>query len=145
MTKKVRMHSLFWAFWYQDQITVLKHLLTTNQLVVGYILNYMVSFTTNIKLVWFLRCYLSLDLPGLARKFHLNGILIKNASPIKLVDNCVKTFLNEKFLHTPVELLVEKNELFISLPYLGNSSLAIRTRLQNSNNKNLLFGFIRSR
>ena len=62
-----------------------------------------------------------------------------NAFPIKLVDNCIKTFLNKTFLHTPVALTVEKKELFITLPYLGNLSLAIRTRLQNIINRNLPF------
>ena len=42
-------------------------------------------------------------------------------------------------MHTPVALTVEKKELFITLPYLGNLSLAIRTRLQNSINRNLPF------
>ena len=60
---------------------------------------------------------------------HLKDILRKNAFPIKLVDNCIKTFLNKKFLHTPVALTVDKKELSITLPYLGNLSLAIRTRL----------------
>ena len=35
-------------------------------------------------------------------------------------------------MHTPVALTVEKKELFITLPYLGNVSLTVRTRLQNS-------------
>ena len=60
---------------------------------------------------------------------HLKHIFRKNAVLIKLADNCVKTFLNKKFLHTPVALTVEKKELFISLPNLGNLSLTIRTRL----------------
>ena len=63
----------------------------------------------------------------------------KNVFPIKLVDNCIKTFLNKKLLHTPVALAVEKKELFIALPYLGNLYLAIRIYLQNSINKNLPF------
>ena len=58
MKKKVTINCLFWIFWYQDQTTVLKHLLTTNQLLVGYILTSIVSITTNIKSVWFLLCYL---------------------------------------------------------------------------------------
>ena len=70
---------------------------------------------------------------------HLKDVLRKNVIAIKLVDNCIETFLNKKFLHTPVALTVEKKELFIALPYLGNLSLAIRTRLQNSVNKNLSF------
>ena len=70
---------------------------------------------------------------------HLKEILRKNAFPIKLVDNCIKTFLQKNFFHTPVALTVEKKELFIALPNLGDLSLAIRTRLQNSVNKNLPF------
>ena len=50
MRRKITIHCLFWIFWYQDQRTVLKHLFTTNQLLVGYILTSVVSFTTNIKL-----------------------------------------------------------------------------------------------
>ena len=66
---------------------------------------------------------------------HLKEILRKNAFSIKLVDNCIKNFLNKIFfLNTPVTLTVKKNELFILLPYLGNLSLALRTRLQNSIN-----------
>ena len=42
-------------------------------------------------------------------------------------------------MHTPVGLTVEKKELFIALPYLRNLPLVIRTRLQNSINKNLPF------
>ena len=63
----------------------------------------------------------------------------KNVFPIKLVDNCIKTFLHKKFLHTPIGLTVEKKELFIALPYLGNLSPAIRTYLQNSINKYIPF------
>ena len=48
-------------------------LFTTNQLLVGYILTLIVSFTTNIKLAWFLPCYLehfqlSLTFPGFTQK-----------------------------------------------------------------------------
>ena len=68
---------------------------------------------------------------------HLMKILRKNAFPIKLVDNCIRNFLNKKFLNTPVTLTVKKKELFIVLPNLGNYSLALRTRLQNTINKNL--------
>ena len=70
---------------------------------------------------------------------HLKEILRKNVFPIELIDSGIKTFLNKKFLHTPVAMTVEKKELFIVLSYLGNLSLALRTRLQNSINKNLPF------
>ena len=39
------------------QIILLNYLLTTKLLLVGYILPLVVSFMTNIKLVWFLLCY----------------------------------------------------------------------------------------
>ena len=70
---------------------------------------------------------------------HLMEILRKNTFPIKLVDNCIKNFLNKTFLNTPVTLTVKKKELFIVLPYLGNLPLSLRTRLQNSIKKNLPF------
>ena len=61
MRKKITIHCLFWIFWYQYQRMVLKYLFTTTQLLVGWILTSIVSFTTNIKLVWFLACYRILD------------------------------------------------------------------------------------
>ena len=70
---------------------------------------------------------------------HLMKILRKKAFPIKLVDNCIRNFLNKNFLNTPVTLTVKKKELFIVLPYLGNYSLVSGTRLQNSTNRNLPF------
>ena len=62
-----------------------------------------------------------------AEVIHLKEILRESAFPIKLVDNCIKNFLNKNFLNTPVTLTVKKKELFIVLPYLGNLSLALRT------------------
>ena len=70
---------------------------------------------------------------------YLKDILRKNAFPIRLADNCIKIFLKTKFLHTSASLTVEKKELLITQPYLGNLSLATRTRLQNSIDKNLRF------
>ena len=69
---------------------------------------------------------------------HLKEILRKNVFPI-VVENCIETFLNKTFWHTPVALTVEKKELFIVLPYLGNLSLALGRHLQKSINKNLPF------
>ena len=46
---------------------------------------------------------------------HLKEILGKNAFPVKLVENCIKTFLSKKFLHTCVALTVEKKNCL--LPY----------------------------
>ena len=91
---------------------VLKHLFTTNQLLVGYILTLKVSFTTNIKLAWFLPCYFEhFQLSLVSHRSHsFKENLRKNAFPIKLVDNCIKNFLNKKFLNTPVTLTVKKKQ-----------------------------------
>ena len=40
-------------------------------------------------------------------------------------------------MHSHVKLTVEKKELFIVLPYLGNLPLVLRTRLENIITKNL--------
>ena len=50
-------------------------------------------------------------------RFHTKATLRKNAFPIKLVDNCIKTFLGKNILHTSIAWIVEKKELFIALLY----------------------------
>ena len=87
---------------------------------------------------------MSLTFPGVTEVSHLKDILRNNAFLIKLIDNCTKTFLNNKFLHALVALTVVKKELFIALPHLGKLFLAIRMRLQNIINKNLPFSKIKA-
>ena len=64
----------FLDIWRQDQRTgILRYLFTTNQLLVEYIPTSIVSLTPNLKLVWFLLCYLRhfqlpLTFPGFSRK-----------------------------------------------------------------------------
>ena len=70
---------------------------------------------------------------------NLKEILKKSAFPIKLIDNCIKIFLNKKFIETPVMTTVEKKDLLIVLPFLGKLSLELRTRLQKCISKNLPF------
>ena len=70
---------------------------------------------------------------------HLKEILKKNAFPIKLIDSCIKNFLNEKL----VTLTAEKKDLVIVFPFLGKLSLDLRTRLRNNTIKNLPFCKIR--
>ena len=77
-------------------------------------------------------------------KFHeevnyLKDVLKKNSFPTNLVDQCIKIFLNKQFSQKILEHTVPKKELFIVLPYLGMSSLCLRTRLQRSINSNILF------
>ena len=77
-------------------------------------------------------------------KFHeevnyLKNVLKKNSFPSALVDKCIKIFLNKQFSQKILEYTVPKKELFIVLPYLGMSSLCLRTRLQKSINSNISF------
>ena len=55
------------------------------------------------------------------------------------MDKCIKIFLNKQFLQKILDHSVRKKELFIIFPYLGMSSLCLRTRLQKSINSNISF------
>ena len=60
-------------------------------------------------------------------KFHfevetLKKTLHKNAYPIKFVDKCEATFVDNIFIQKTVFTTVPKLELRIVLPYLGNIS-----------------------
>ena len=77
-------------------------------------------------------------------KFHeevnyLKDVLKKNIFPTNLVDKGIKIFLHKRFSWIILEHHVPKKELIIVLPYLGMSSLYLRTRLQKSINRNILF------
>ena len=74
---------------------------------------------------------------------HLKEILKKNAFLIKLIDSCIKNFLNKRLTEKPVTLRAEKKDLVIVLPFLGKSSPDLRTRLKNGTSKNLPFCKIR--
>ena len=67
-------------------------------------------------------------------KFHreidkLKSILYKNSYPRDLIDKCIKEFLDK--IQTPKHVVstVPKEQLIITLPYLGKLSLQIRTRI----------------
>ena len=68
---------------------------------------------------------------------HLKEILKKNAFPIKLIDSCIKNFLNKRLIEKPVTLTADKKDLVRVLPFLGKLSLDLRTRLRISVSKNL--------
>ena len=70
---------------------------------------------------------------------YLKNVLKKNSFPSTLVDKCIKVFFNKQFLQKLLERTVPKKELCIVLPYLGMSSLYLRTRLQKSINSNISF------
>ena len=63
--------------------------------------------------------------------------------PLSFIDNnllfiiylfiyCFKTFLNKVFIERPQLATVEKETLFLSLPYLGEISLQTRTKIRKS-------------
>ena len=70
---------------------------------------------------------------------HLKEVLKKNAFPIKLIDSCIKNFLNKRLTEKPVTLTAEKNDLVIVLPFLGKLSLDLRTLLKIVSVKNFPF------
>ena len=70
-------------------------------------------------------------------KFHfevakLKEILLKNGYPSKIIDACVFKFLNKVFESKPVTLTVPKKQLFIVLPFMGNMSGVIKTRISKA-------------
>ena len=116
---------------------------TTHPFLVGYIYsNFNSSIYDQYKIGLVFTLFWAFSIAFVISRFYTevsrwNDILRKNVFPIKLVDNCIKTFLNKKFLHTTyVALTVEKKQLLIVLPCLGILSLALRTSLQNSIDKN---------
>ena len=70
---------------------------------------------------------------------HLKEILRKNAFPIKLINGCIRSFLNKRLTEKPVILTAEKKDLVIILPFLGKLSPDLRTCLKNSISENLPF------
>ena len=74
---------------------------------------------------------------------HLKEILKKNAFPIKLIDSCIKNFLNKRLTEQSVTLTAEKNDLVIVLPFIGKLSRDLGTRLKNGISKNLPVSKIR--
>ena len=70
-------------------------------------------------------------------------MLKKNAFPIKLINSCIKNFLNKRLTEKPVTLTAMKKDFVIVLPFLRLLSLDLRTYLKNSISKNLPFCKIR--
>ena len=69
----------------------------------------------------------------------LKEILNKNHFPKILIDKCIKIFLNRRYTQRINEVGVAKKELFLVLPYLGKSSVALRSQLQSYIHKNISF------
>ena len=143
MKKNETFHFLFYIFWYQDQENGFKASIYHKPTFSGVYSNFssFISEPYKIGLIFTL-LFRTFPIVSDFSRFHTE-VLRKNLFPTKLVDNCIKTFFNKKFLHTLVALTVEKKELFITLTYLGNLSIAIRTGLQIVLTK--IFLFVRSR
>ena len=81
-------------------------------------------------------------------RFHLEvcdlkEILQKKAFSIKLIDRCIKSFLNKRLTEKPVPLTADKKDLVIVLPFFGKLSLNLRTGLKNTIGKDPPFCKIR--
>ena len=62
-------------------------------------------------------------------KNNLKDVLNKDYFPTALVNNYIKIFLNKQFAQKIVRHTIPKEDLFIVLPYLGMSSLCMRTSI----------------
>ena len=103
-----------------------------NQHLVGFILIFLVLYLHIINTVWLsllYRCFhLCSDLIKLHREVsELKLILGRNGYPSKVIDFCIKNFLNKIHLPKKTVATAAKKEIFIMLPFLGPLSLQIRT------------------
>ena len=58
-----------------------------------------------------------------------NKFFKKKEYPLSFIDNYFKIFVDKLFIKHPQLTTVKKKTLFLSLPYLGEISLQIRTKL----------------
>ena len=62
----------------------------------------------------------------------LKGVFLKNGFPSGLIDFCFKKVIDNLLIESPVKLTVEKRLLIFPLPFLGDISLQLRTKLRIS-------------
>ena len=62
----------------------------------------------------------------------LKHVYLKNGYPLSFFDKCFKMVVNKLVIKRPQGATVEKKTLILSLPYLGDVSLQIRTKLRKS-------------
>ena len=70
-------------------------------------------------------------------KFHeelnfLKQVFLKNGYPLSFIDKCFKMVINKLVIKQPQVTTVEKKNLILLLPYLGDISLQTRTKLRKS-------------
>ena len=68
-------------------------------------------------------------------KFHiemknLRNILLRNGYPSRMVERCLKCFLDKLYSPKEVVTTVPRKEVLLVLPFLGKVSLQVRTRLE---------------
>ena len=69
----------------------------------------------------------------------LKTIFENNGYPKSFIDLCIKKYLDKVFVKKEVVLKASKKELICVLPFIGNKSLQLKTRLVNSIENNLKF------
>ena len=61
---------------------------------------------------------------------HMKSILIKNNYPFKFKGLCINSFLNKQYAPNVMVPNVPKRNVFVKLPFLGNTWFQIRKKLQ---------------
>ena len=61
---------------------------------------------------------------------HMKTILIKNNYPFKFIGSCINSFLNKQYTPNVMVPNVPKRNVFVKLPFLGNTWFQIRKKLQ---------------
>ena len=62
----------------------------------------------------------------------LEGVFLKNGYPSGFIESCFKKVIDNVLTESPVKLTVEKCLLILPLPFLGDISLLLRTKLRKS-------------
>ena len=70
---------------------------------------------------------------------NLKNIFRKNGYPVSFTDFCIKNYLDNLYVKKEVYLLAPEKQLTCVVPFLGNKSLLLRSRLVNSVNKTVRF------
>ena len=60
------------------------------------------------------------------------GVFLKNGYPSGFIDSCFKKVIDNVLTESPVKLTVEKHLLILPLPFLGDISLQLKTKLRKS-------------
>ena len=97
------------------------------------------SYKTDLIFTLLFRCF---TICSDMQSFHLEvgqlrQIFKCNNYAVGLIDQCVKTFLNKIYVPKRILITVPKKDVLIVLPFLGQFSLNLRSRLYNCFNKTL--------